>query len=246
MPRFIALSGPSCVGKSPLFKALRRVYPDAAFNLKKVILYNDRQPRPGEQDCVDYYFRPRSEIDFLRRRGDCLVVPVRGDLQALDLESVKRILQEGHDALYEGNPFIVSALRDSAFLAEIPSLAVFLSPLSREEILYFHQPDKRVDLAVLIADIMRRKLLRRTQSQKGILSDPDLKNIEIRCNSAFVEMQEAWKFDYVIPNHDGEDSEHWNAFYYPIGEARRALEAFAGLIRGEGSPHAEQWEEGLL
>jgi hypothetical protein len=32
------------------------------------------------------------------------------------------------------------------------------------------------------------------------------------------------------PNHDGEASENWDAFYYPLGDAREALLAFAALL----------------
>ena len=33
----------------------------------------------------------------------------------------------------------------------------------------------------------------------------------------------AHHFQHVIVNHDGEDSENWNAFYFPLGDARRTL-----------------------
>jgi guanylate kinase len=36
-------------------------------------------------------------------------------------------------------------------------------------------------------------------------------------------MKDTHHFDFVIPNHDEEDSEYWNAFYYPIGDARNTL-----------------------
>ena len=93
---------------------------------------------------------------------------------------------------------------------------------------------------------MRRKLLRRTRRQKGELSAPDLENIETRASSAFRELQEAWRFQHVIPNHDGEDSDNWEAFYYLIGDARKTLEAFAALLKGVVPPGVEQWEENLL
>ena len=93
---------------------------------------------------------------------------------------------------------------------------------------------------------MRRKLLRRTKRQKINLSLKDLENIENRVASAIVELREGWKFDFVIPNHDGEDSEHWDAFYYPIGDARKALLAFAALLQGETPPGVEKWEKDLV
>ena len=93
---------------------------------------------------------------------------------------------------------------------------------------------------------MRRKLLRRARHQKGEPSLKDLENIETRAASAHVEMKEAWHFEYLISNHDGEDSDNWEAFYYPIGDARRALDAVAALIEGVAPSGAEKWEEELL
>jgi guanylate kinase len=60
------------------------------------------------------------------------------------------------------------------------------------------------------------------------------------------ELKEAWHFDYLIANHDGEDSVNWDAFYYPVGDARKTLLTFADLVSGKVSPIAEKWEEGLL
>jgi guanylate kinase len=93
---------------------------------------------------------------------------------------------------------------------------------------------------------MRRKLLRRTRKQKGEISLRDLENIERRASSAYSELKEAHHFQYVIPNHDGEDSENWDAFYYLLGDARSALEAFVSLLRNEKSSDVERWEEKLL
>jgi guanylate kinase len=50
----------------------------------------------------------------------------------------------------------------------------------------------------------------------------------------------------MIPNHDGEDSDNWEASYYPIGDARKALSAFAGLLEGAVPPDVEKWEEDLI
>jgi guanylate kinase len=61
-----------------------------------------------------------------------------------------------------------------------------------------------------------------------------------------VELREAWKYDYVIPNHDGEDSENWDAFYYPVGDARRALLSFAALLTGVSPAGVEQWDKDLV
>ena len=109
----------------------------------------------------------------------------------------------------------------------------------KEEIFHLKTSQKKVSLPELVADIQRRKLLRRMTKQKGPLSLKDLEEVERRTTSAFREMQQAHMFDYVLPNHDGEDSDNWDAFYFPVGDARKTLEAFADLLSGKIPPLAE-------
>ena len=241
----VILCGPSCVGKTPLHKALRKFHPELSDRLQKLVLFNSRSPRPGERDGIDYHFRPRRQIDELKKLSRYAVFEVRNDLQALDIEQLQDSLRN-RDVLFEGNPIVGRILQTHAVLAEIKKLTLFISPLSREEILYLRAPERHVVLSELITDIMRGKLLRRSRRQKGELSLQDLKDIETRASSAYRELQEAWHFKYVIPNHDGEDSDNWDAFYFLIGEARQTLEAFRGLLEGNRLPIVETWEEGLL
>jgi guanylate kinase len=242
--RLIILSGPSCVGKSPLAKALARFYPELQKTLQPLVLYNSREPRPGEADGVDYHFRSREEIENLKEKNHFMVMDVRGDLQALDLKELSASLAKG-DVFFEGNPFIGRALQTSPELAEENRLSVFMSPLSRDEILFL-KSKPNASLSEIIADVMRRKLLRRTRRQKGELSLGDLQNIDKRASSAYGELQEARYFQFVIANHDGEDSENWDAFYYPLGDARRALLAFVSLLEGKDSSVLEHWDKNFL
>ena len=133
--RLVILSGPSCVGKSPLAKALGRFHPDLSAKLPPIVLYNSRPPRPGERDGEDYHFRSREQIEALRDRERHVVMDVRGDLQALDLEDLSALLNKG-DAFFEGNPFLGRTLQTHPNLRDVQRLSVFLSPLSREEILF--------------------------------------------------------------------------------------------------------------
>ncbi len=239
----VILSGPSCVGKGPLFVALERFCPHLAQNLRKLVLYNSRSPRPGETEGIDYYFRSREEIEELRNKKDFLVLNVRGDLQGLDLSELRTILDQGHDAFFEGNPFVPRAIWQLPVMDEVPMKKVFLSPLSLDEIQWLKK--QKANLRELVVDVMRRKLLRRTQKQKRILSLKDLENIEQRAQSAPLELDLAWYFDWVIPNHDGEDSDNWNAFYYPLGDAYKSLINFAAILEDQNPPDAEKWEKGL-
>jgi guanylate kinase len=242
--RLIILSGPSCAGKSPLGKALARLYPEHHAHLQKLVLYNSRTPRPGERDGVDYHFRPRQQIEALRADPRFAVHDVRGDLQALNLPDLADRLKCG-DVFFEGNPFVGRFLLTPPLLAGVRRLSVFLAPLSREEILELKDSARRVSLPEFVADVIRHKLLRRTRRQKGELALPDLEDIEQRAGSAYKELKEACAFDYVIPNHDGEDSENWDAFYWPLGDARKALQAFVALLEDRPAP-AEKWEPDLL
>ena len=243
--RLIVLAGPSCVGKSPLEKALARFHPDLHAALQPVVLYNDRAPRPGEIDGRDYHFRDRETIRALDSTGDHVVMDVRGDLQALDVADLKRMLQAG-DVLFEGNPFVGHRLLTDTGLADVDRLGVFMSPLSRNEILYLKENAGSEALPGLVTDVMRRKLLRRTRKQKSELSLKDLENIETRAGSAFRELEMAHEFHAVLPNHDGEDSDNWDSFYYPLGDAHLSLRAFVALLQGESPARAERWEADLV
>lgn len=245
MGKMILLTGPSCIGKGPLIEAMHKFYPDIISKMTKLVLYNSRLPRPGEKEGKDYFFRRREEIESLQNQQDFVVCEVRGDLQAIDLNQLKQLLEKG-DVFFEGNPLIIKSLFRTIAVGKIVMMNIFLSPLSREEIEYFKRLEPVVSLSSLVADIMRRKLLRRTQRQKGVLSGGDLVDIERRANSAFDEMKFACGCDAVLVNYDGEDSENWDAFYYPVGSARRTMESFAKLLAGQSCPLAQTWPAGLL
>jgi guanylate kinase len=235
LSRLVILAGPSCVGKSPLNKALLRFNPELEQKLKPLVLYNSREPRPGERDGIDYHFRTREQIQALDDGERFVVMDVRGDLQALDVQQLKSDLADS-DVFFEGNPFMGEILMTHPGLDGIDRLGVFMSPLSREEILFLRDQEN-VCLPDLVTDVMRRK---------GELSLRDLENIETRASSAYSELRKAHRFQHVIPNHDGEDSENWDAFYFPLGDARRALDAFTALLAGAPAESAENWEDTLL
>lgn len=243
--RLIILAGPSCVGKSPLCRALVRFHPELWKSMRPLVLYNSRSPRPGEEDGIDYHFRTREEIKSLKKNNQFIIMDVRGDLQAVDLKELSDSLTKV-DVFFEGNPFIGKVLQMHPALTRVNKLSVFMSPLSRDEILFLKTVGHGISLPDLITDIMRRKLLRRTRRQKSELSVKDLENIERRAASAYHELKEAHFYQYVIPNHDGEDSDNWDAFYYPLGDARLSLLSFVALINDNTASWTENWEEELI
>ena len=242
--RLVILSGPSCVGKTPLAKALARLYPELRKSLQPLVLYNSRAPRPGEVNGVDYHFRSRNEIEDLKSKDSFVVLDVRGDLQAGG-HSASIGVTEPWRRFLRRQCVCRAGLQTSPALAEVERLSIFMSSLSRDEILSLKM-EPHVSLSHLITEVMRRKLLRRTRRQKGEISLLDLEDIERRASSAYDELREAHYFQYVIPNHDGEDSENWDAFYHPLGDARAALLTFVSLLRNETPSRAERWEEGLI
>lgn len=243
--RLVILCGPSCVGKSPLKKALKRHAPDLLAPLNPVVLYNSRHRRPGEVDGRDYHFRGRDEIEAMREDPDREVREVRGDLQALDVAGLAKALAS-KDFFYEGNPEIAAILLDDERLAHCDRIGVFMAPLRKGEILRLRDESRPGALPDTVRDLMRRKLLRRTRRQKGELSLPDLENVERRATSAYAEMQAACRYRYVLPNHDGEDSQNWDAFPIPLGDAGATMDAFTEILRGRSPAFAETWEADLL
>jgi guanylate kinase len=245
MNRLIILTGPSCIGKSPLDKALKQFYPEIRENMQKLVLFNDRSPRPGEMEGIDYYFRKKEEIEAFRLVGNYIVMGVRGDLQALNLKELSSMLMK-NNVFFEGNPYVAEILQTHPQLKDYPKLSVFLSPLSKEEIEYFKDPSRNVKLPDIITEIMRRKQLRRKTRLKVELSIRDLDDVETRASSAYREMKMAWQFDYVLPNHDGEDSDNWEVFYYPVGDARKTMLNFVALLQGKEAEGVEKWDKDFL
>jgi guanylate kinase len=62
---FVILSGPSCVGKSALYKSLGKFFSELHKTFHKLVLINTRNPRPSEIDYVDYHFGTRAQIEKL-------------------------------------------------------------------------------------------------------------------------------------------------------------------------------------
>jgi guanylate kinase len=243
MGRLIVLSGPSGAGKSPLVQALARRHPSCLDAAVPLVLYNDRAPRPGEVDGEDYHFRRREQIEALRDREGFEVFEVRGDLQALDCNELHGRLERS-DVIFEGNPQVGGMLMD----LDLPPgarVGIFLSPLGREELAEICDPDAACQPEKVVTDVMRRKLLRRTQKQKGILSAEDLAEVERRAGAAYGELQTAWRYDHVVVNHDGEDSENWTAFACLLGPARRATDQVAAILRTGRCEGAQTWPRDL-
>jgi guanylate kinase len=230
--RLIILSGPSCVGKTPLIKAFNKLYSEQAASLKKIVLYNSRLPRPNEKDGVDYYFRTREEIKDLRKRKNFIVLEVRGDLQALDTTELMQQLNKS-DVFHEGNSYIAKILLLHPLLKSINKLSVFLSPFSKDEVQKLKLDLGEKGFENYVFNTMKSKLLRRAKKYKQELTKNILENIDKRASDAFPELKDDWMYDFVISNHDGEDSENWKEPIPSDSDAYLAVKEFSILLKNK-------------
>ena len=71
--RLVILSRPSCIGKSPLAKALAKFYPELRKSLRPLVLYNSRDPRPREADGSTTTSVPARKIENFKAKEKDLI-----------------------------------------------------------------------------------------------------------------------------------------------------------------------------
>jgi len=229
--RLVILSGPSCVGKSPLIKALKRVHPEISFRLP--VLYTSRSPRSIETEGVDYYFRSEDEIrSYPRERY--IIGQVRKIWQAIDLREMHELFTSSSLIILEIYPTLGKMFRDHPLMRQLTAdfevCTVFISPASEDEMhalrvsMGFHSPEESV------AAIMLPKLISRTQQQGKLLTPETLEDLQVRASMAYKEMKMAENYTCRIVNHDGEDSHNWR-YTPPLGDAGAALERLVEIIQ---------------
>ena len=243
--RLIILTGPSCVGKTPLVKAFKRDYPEIWMNYKPLILYNDRDIRPGEADGTDYHFRPRNVITSFMGNKQYAVFKARNDWQAIDLDELLKDLTIA-SVFYEGNPTAAQLLLTHHKLSGIPTLSIFVSPFSKYEIEMYLSNQTQSELRMHIVSTMKEKQVHRAELLGISITDFFMSDVEVRANNAYNELLAAHMYDHVLPNHDGEDSPNWYGGGSPRHEASRVLEALVEILKNGRSDYAEVWEPGLF
>lgn len=227
--KLVVLSGPSCVGKGPLRKALSRCYPEIKY--AELVLCNSRRPRLKKDTAsyevhgVDYYFLPRGLFAQLDQKR-FIVTEVRSDIQAIDMAQVEELLRNNNLILAEvfytlGRSLIEWARKQSNLEFAIRSVA--LVPLSDEEI---QEEVKKTgkEPKQIVYETMKAKLERRAEDS--------LAKIEERASSAFEEIEGMSGYTDRIINHAGEDDKgEWRSD--PLGpEAQRVLSEFVAILKG--------------
>lgn len=229
--RLIILSGPSCVGKSPLIKALKKVHPEISFRMP--ILYTSRPARSVEEEGVDYYFRSEEVIrSYPPERF--IVGQIRKIWQALDLTEMQGLFAHSGLIIVEIYPTLGRLFREHPLIRQLTYdfevYTVFISPASEDEIhalqINMGFPSRQETLAA----IMLPKLIGRSQQQGKLLTPDVLEDLEIRASMAWEEMKMGENYTHHIVNHDGEDSNNWR-YTPPIGEAGVTLTRFVDIIR---------------
>ncbi len=126
-PRLTVLAGPTAVGKGTVSTYIRDNYPEVWLSVSATT----REPRPGEQDGVHYFFVGAEEFDRLVATGDMLewaVVHGRNRYGTLR-RTVERAMADGKSVLLEidlqGARQVKESMPEATF--------VFLAPPSWDE-----------------------------------------------------------------------------------------------------------------
>ncbi|MFA6385022.1 MAG: hypothetical protein WCY10_06645, partial [Candidatus Omnitrophota bacterium] len=202
--KLVLYSGPSAVGKSPLWEQLKRLYPDS---FARIVLYTSRSMRPGEQEGVDYKFRAPDQIRQLAKDAPDLfaTMMVQSDIQGLDLRDVDAAVKSGKTAIAE-----VSVDWADYLKKQYPDkiYSIFISPLTDEEIAL------RAGTSGINADQVIYEEMKERQDERNPEKPTAPEKREVRAKNAIDEMSRRSSYDKVIINSDLRDikahAERWN------------------------------------
>ena len=123
----ILISGPSGTGKGTVCDLLRQKHPEISYSISATT----RQPRPGEQDGVNYYFYTKEKFQEMIDQGQLLEwAEVYGNFYGTPRQKVLDRLDAGEDILLEIDT--QGALNVMKVMPE--GLFIFLLPPSLEEL----------------------------------------------------------------------------------------------------------------
>ena len=123
----ILISGPSGTGKGTVCDLLRQKHPEISYSISATT----RQPRPGEQEGVNYYFYTKEKFREMIDQGQLLEwAEVYGNFYGTPKQKVLDRLEAGEDILLEIDT--QGALNVMKVMPE--GLFIFLLPPSLEEL----------------------------------------------------------------------------------------------------------------
>lgn len=240
--QLLIISGPSCVGKTPLLKSFNRIYTDLR-KFEPLVLYTSREPRKNEIDGKDYYFSNHKEMEQLELEKRLITFNVRRDLFGLKTHDLNEL--GAASFVYEGNAIVSSFLIQNVKAKAARLKSIFVSPLSRKEIEYIRSDHKK-DLEKEIKKLMLEKQYARARQIFEHIDDDRELDLTIRADSAYSELALAWQFDAVLPNHDGEGHPNWQPEANPRGDARLSVENLRKFVLNVPSVKLEAWDKQLI
>ena len=170
----IILSSPSGAGKSTLAKRLMAWDPTLSFSVSATT----RNPRPGETDGVEYYFKTKPEFEAMVDAGDMLEhAEVFGNYYGTPKGPVETAMMGGRDTIFDIDWQGGQQIRRSALANDVVS--IFILPPS-------------------IADLESR-LRGRAQDSDEVIAN--------RMAQSRDEISHWAEYDYVIVNRDVDAAE---------------------------------------
>ena len=117
----LVVSGPSGAGKGTICSLLRKELPDLSYSVS----VTTREPREGEVDGRDYFFKTVAQVKDMIFRGELLeYAQVYGNYYGTPKPYVMNLLNEGKDVLLEidiqGALQIKKVFPDGVFIFVVP------------------------------------------------------------------------------------------------------------------------------
>jgi len=167
----IILSSPSGAGKSTLAKRLMAWDPSLKFSVSATT----RDPRPGETDGVEYYFRTKHDFEAMVANGEMLEhAEVFGNFYGTPKAPVEAAMKAGRDTLFDVDWQGGQQIRRSSLGQDV--ISIFILPPSIAE--------------------LESRLRARAQDSDEVIAGRMAKSMH--------EISHWAEYDYVVVNHDAD------------------------------------------
>ena len=227
--KIVLLSGTSGVGKTPLIKSFIAQHPYKKIGIP--VLFTSRTSRPIETEGVDYFFRDEAFVRALDPEW-FVIAQTRHVWQAIDIKKLIHLVHENDIVICDIYYTLVRGLlahKNIPHHIKDNTIRIFVQPVSIDEIRDMQESMGDVSLQEAAAAIAAPKLIERAQQQGSELTPEVLQDIHIRAGRAWEEILVGQDYDYIITNHDGENSPHWKSSP-PGGEAGDTLKTFSKIV----------------
>ena len=183
----IVLSGFSGAGKGTVMKSLLQKYDNYALSISATT----RQPRPGEVDGREYFFKTREEFEQMIVEDKLLEhAQYVGNYYGTPRDYVEHKLEDGFDVILEIE--IQGALKVKEKFPD--TVLMFLMPPTADELKKRLEGRGTEDEATI-----KKRLLRAVEESQGV-EEYDEETIIARLRKAAKESEGVEKYDYIVIN----------------------------------------------